>query len=106
LGRARLLILPSRREGLPAAALEALSTGRPVVSTAVGGLEALLGRDCGITVSPDDPGAFATAILEALDREWDPDVLSARAATFDVVNAVDSYLELYRSVLPERGCAS
>jgi glycosyltransferase involved in cell wall biosynthesis len=58
--------LSSRMEGLPLAALEAMSTALPVVSTAVGGLPALI--DDGVTgylVPSGDEGALRSR-LEAL----------------------------------------
>jgi glycosyltransferase involved in cell wall biosynthesis len=51
--------LSSRMEGLPLAALEAMSTGLPVVSTAVGGLPALLTEGVtGYLVPPGDEAAL------------------------------------------------
>jgi glycosyltransferase involved in cell wall biosynthesis len=98
IAQARMLVLPSRREGLPAAALEALSTGRPVVASAVGGLVDLLGTDYGITVPPDDHRALAGSVLDALDREWDPSSLHDSVARFDVDHAAEEYMSLYRSL--------
>ncbi len=68
---ASLVVIPSRvlengrTEGSPMIAFEALATGVPVVASAVGGLRELFGITC---VPPDDPGALATAIDDALAR--------------------------------------
>ena len=64
---ADLIVLPSRREGLPVAALEALALERAVVATAVGGTpDVVRPGDTGWTVPPEDPGALAATIIEAL----------------------------------------
>jgi glycosyltransferase involved in cell wall biosynthesis len=61
-------VLPSRAEGMPNAVLEYMAAGRPIVSTAVGAAPRLLGHgECGLLVSPDDPGALAAAITTLLD---------------------------------------
>ncbi|GAB6262483.1 glycosyltransferase family 4 protein [Photobacterium sp. R1] len=51
-----LLIMPSRHEGLPMAALEALSFGIPVIATEVGAMSrAIIHDHNGWLISPDEP---------------------------------------------------
>ena len=67
LAAADLVVLPSRREGLPLSALEALALERAVVATAVGGTpDVVRPGETGWLVPPEQPGALATAIVEAL----------------------------------------
>ena len=64
-----LLWLPSRAEGLPNAALEAMSLETPVALTRVGGASDLLddGR-CGLLL-PDDPPQWVAAMADLLNDE-------------------------------------
>lgn len=77
LERASVLVLPSRSEGSPNVVLEAMAAGVPVVAAAVGGVPELIepGRT-GTLVPPDDPGALAAAIVDAL---VDSDAAAERA---------------------------
>lgn len=62
-----LFCLPSRKEGLGVAALEAMAAGLPVVASAVGGLaESVLPEETGLLVPPDDPEALARALERLL----------------------------------------
>jgi glycosyltransferase involved in cell wall biosynthesis len=69
LAAADLFCLPSRREGLGVALLEAMAAGLPVVASHVGGMvEAFEDPACGRHVPPEDPEALAEAIA-SLARE-------------------------------------
>lgn len=65
--RMTILLIPSRSEGLPNVALEAMAYGVPVVGTAVGGVpEVVTHASTGFVVSPGDVGALAARVLELL----------------------------------------
>jgi glycosyltransferase involved in cell wall biosynthesis len=109
LGACDLLAMPSRREGLGVAALEAMAAGRPVVASRVGGLgQAVVDRSTGLLVPPDDPRALAAALLELIES---PELrarlgVQARArvdAEFRAERMVSAYAALYREVLAEAG---
>jgi len=62
-----LLALSSRKEGLPYVVLEALAAGLPVVATQPAGVELLVEhRRNGMVVPPNDPEAFASALVEVM----------------------------------------
>lgn len=66
-GGASLLVMPSRFEGLPVVAAEALAAGVPVLATDVGALDEIVTADeTGVLVPPERPGAMADAILRLL----------------------------------------
>jgi glycosyltransferase involved in cell wall biosynthesis len=61
--QAHIALLPSYREGLPKALLEAAACGRPLVATDVPGCrEVVVHGETGLLVPPRDPGALAAAI--------------------------------------------
>jgi glycosyltransferase involved in cell wall biosynthesis len=62
-----IFVLPSRREGLGVAALEAMAAGRPVVCSAVGGLaHSVIDGRTGLHVRPDDAAGLAGALAQLL----------------------------------------
>jgi glycosyltransferase involved in cell wall biosynthesis len=63
-------VLPCRRDragdmdGIPTVFMEAMATGRPVVSCALSGIPELVrDEETGLIVPPDDPGALADALV-------------------------------------------
>ena len=94
---AALLAVPSVYEGFGLPALEAMSVGVPVVTTAAGAVPGVVG-DGAVVVPVGDVAAFADALGRALD---DPplDVVArgrARAAMFTWARCADGLARLYR----------
>ncbi len=68
--RARIVAVPSRREGFGLVGVEALAAGRAVVATTVGALPDFVDHGVsGLLVEPNDAEAFAHA-LNLIDPEW------------------------------------
>jgi glycosyltransferase involved in cell wall biosynthesis len=62
---ADMFVLPSKSgEGLPLVALEAMSSGLPVIATNVGGISEVMYEACGKLIPADEPEEMAKAILE------------------------------------------
>ena len=58
-----VVVMPSLREGMPLAALEAMAFAKPVIASNVGGIpEVVLDGVTGLLVHPADPSALAGAI--------------------------------------------
>ncbi len=94
--------LPSRREGMPNALLEAMAVGLPAAASRVDGvleLSSSLWVDC--LAAPGDPEALAAALARLLDdpqeRERQARENQARAREFGLEKMVQRYQELYES---------
>jgi glycosyltransferase involved in cell wall biosynthesis len=100
-----VVVIPSRREGLPLVLLEAMALGRAIVATAVGGIPDVIqdGVD-GLLVPAQDPAAIAEAVARLLsDAELRARLGGAAAAAvednWNVRTTAGSYELLYRQVL-------
>lgn len=66
---ANIIVVPSRTEGLGMTAIEALSYGRPVVASRVGGLLEVISEPAtGLLIQSDDPLVWAARINETLSN--------------------------------------
>jgi glycosyltransferase involved in cell wall biosynthesis len=90
---ADVVVLPSRWEGLPLTALEALATGRSLVASAVPGLIEVVTPEVGALVPADDHVTLADALERRLrDRQLarsEGRAAARRAAHFDIRLTLD-----------------
>ena len=106
---ADVFVLPSRREGLPGALLEAMALETRVVATDIPGVREVLGdADAARLVRVGDvPGlaaAIATAIAEPADAKGRTKLARARfLERFTADRMVEGMIELYSRVLRRRG---
>ncbi len=102
-----VLCMPSRREGLGIAALQAMAAGRPVLGSHVGGLaDAVVHDHTGLLVPPEDVDALAAALTRLLDdaplRRRLGDAGRAHVdRNFHHHQMVAAYAALYQDVLEE-----
>jgi glycosyltransferase involved in cell wall biosynthesis len=100
---ATALLLPSEREGLPRAILEALCMGTPVISTQIRGVEDLLANNCGLMTPVGDATALKNAIAQLLDNPAEAQAMAKRGLehvkTFDLSNVIRLHDELYKKAL-------
>ena len=65
----KLLVFPSRTEGLPGIVQEAMACGTPVLATPVGGVPDLIREgETGFILEDSSPGSIAKAIIRVLDH--------------------------------------
>jgi teichuronic acid biosynthesis glycosyltransferase TuaC len=64
-----MLVLPSYHEGFPLVGIEALSCGKPVVATRVGGIPEGINEETGILVSEKDVSSLARGIGELIENK-------------------------------------
>jgi len=104
-----VFVLPSLSEGLSLALLEAMSAGKPVVATAVGGNPELVDQGLtGFLVPSEDAGSLASKLVELVQ---DPSMMqrfSRQGAQrvrqlFSLEQMVRQYGQLYASLLPDAG---
>ncbi len=100
-----IVLLTSISEGIPLTLIEAMATGRPVVSTRVGGVaEVVVDGQTGLLASSPDDGALAEQILHLADDPARRDAMGRlgrqRAESLFSENTMhDHYDRLYREML-------
>jgi glycosyltransferase involved in cell wall biosynthesis len=100
MGAADVVVMPSRWEGLPLSALEALASGTPLVATNVRGLRELLTDGETALLVPEDPDALASAIHRVLEERDLAAHLSEAGRRVEGAGSDDAlvagFLELYQ----------
>jgi len=103
--RLTLLLIPSRSEGLPNVALEAMGHGVPVVATSVGGIpELVTDGENGLLARPDNTGELAQKVLSilkdpSLQRRLGQRARQQMASRFSLEIRVRALAGIYRRVL-------
>jgi glycosyltransferase involved in cell wall biosynthesis len=97
--------LPALSEGFGLAALEAMATGRPVITTGVGALaEIVIDEESGLHVDPGDPRALASALDRLATNGQLRNAMGAAARAraeeqFSLERMVDRTVDVYRETL-------
>ena len=98
-------ILPSEREGLPRAVMEAMACSVPVVGADSRGIRDLLSPGCGVLHRLGSPFELALGIDRILSSDGLRDVLVKnallRVAGYDIGPIVDWHLVLYNRILTD-----
>lgn len=107
-----LVVIPSKFEGMPNVALEAMQHAKPIVATRIAGMdEVVVEGETGFLVEPQRPVDLAKAIRKLLEndslRQRLGDAGKSRVeATFSLEKMVAAYEKLYESVLDPAGSAA
>ena len=105
-------VMPSLREALPMALLEAMLSGAAIVATAVGGIPEAIRADVdGLLVAPGDAEALAQALTRVLGEEGLRQAIGASAqararAEYGVGRMIEAHEALYYRVARLRGMIS
>jgi glycosyltransferase involved in cell wall biosynthesis len=101
----KFFVMPSTQEAYGIAAAEAMSFGKTLVCTNVGGLPEVV-QDCGLLVPPGEPRALAAAMNRLLDDQELRTLLGRkarqRAELYTWDRSAKQTEEVYESVLQKR----
>jgi glycosyltransferase involved in cell wall biosynthesis len=101
LRRSRVMILPSRSEGMPVSAIEAMHHGVPVVASRVGGTpEVVVDGQTGYLVEVDNIAGYALCLRkllsnEGLRRSFSEDAIARARKEFSLERQLAEYVDLY-----------
>ena len=97
-----IFTLFSRYENLPCVIIEAFSSGKPVVSSDVGGISEILDDNRGVLVNSEDQAALLKAWQKALSQAWDRPAIRAYASNHFSKEAIASqFTEVYMRAIKD-----
>jgi glycosyltransferase involved in cell wall biosynthesis len=96
-----IIVVPSRFEGLPLVAAEAMIRGVPIVATTAPGIREVIPPNWPLSVAPDDPSGLAAKLNEICSGKFDLIQLGKQAREFTATHfslevQARRYLEVYR----------
>jgi len=104
-----VIVVPSLMEATSVAALEAMSCGRPVAASRVGGLPEIVDEDVGVLFEPADPASLAEHVVALLVRPERVEMgVRARRRVVErwsLQRLVRRHLEIYEQLMRERKAA-
>lgn len=104
LNQARMLVLPSRREGLPNIVLEAMACGTLVLARPVGGIPGvLLDGTTGYHISGDGPDCIRDAVDRAINDVHREDCRAKARALIEEQYSETGVIVRYRRLFEEMG---
>jgi glycosyltransferase involved in cell wall biosynthesis len=102
---ADVVVMPSRWEGFGLVLVEAMASGTPLVTTAVGPIPEVVGEGSALMIRPDAPADLARAVLDVLDDPHLARSLAARgrerARTFSWARAGERLDAVYADLAAE-----
>jgi teichuronic acid biosynthesis glycosyltransferase TuaC len=108
-GSADVVIVPSREEGLPNVAVEAMASGRPVLGARTGGIpEVVKHAETGILIDAGSVDQLATAMVELAEHRETVERMGRAARIhaeerFDRSRYADAMMPIYREVISMAG---
>lgn len=106
-----LVVLPTLREGLSIALIEAMAAGKAIITTTIGSnKEATLNGEAALLIPPKSPAAIADAITQIVENAWMAARLATRAreiylASYTDTHMLKAYRGIYEEVLSSRSFA-
>ena len=102
LSAADVMVLPSEREGLANAWIEALACGTPVVIPDIGGAREVVTSSAAGRLAPRDPAAIAQSLVDVLAHPVPQTETAACAAAFSWEANATRLSEIYAGVAAGR----
>ncbi|WP_165347066.1 glycosyltransferase family 4 protein [Gottfriedia acidiceleris] len=100
-----ILVLPSYNEGLPMSILEAMSYGKPIISSSVGSIsEAVLEGENGFLIEPGEINQLYKSIFEFIEKPYLKEIMGEKSRNifyerFSLNNHINQLIGVYKGVL-------
>lgn len=98
-----VLCISSYSEGLPNVAIESMACGKPVVTSAVGGLPDLIEEGVnGLLWKDENPESLARLLCDALENSWDKSAIASTVTEYVWENIARDNFSILKSLVEKR----